>query len=199
MIKKLSQLCLLSSLICSYSFATPIKDSIVIPYQKSEFSIPDNYKNIIYNYPKKWQRLSGYEYSALHWEQFVVVFVNNKDDIYSNNHFEFMRVYEEDLDPEEDEINYKKYEVGTIILKESFLNIDSRPTTPLFLSGMIKRKPGYDPEFGDWEYFQSNPDGKIIAMGNSKDKQVEATCVNCHSNINDQDFVFATHYVVSPH
>jgi hypothetical protein len=196
---KLTLLCLFGTLICGYSFANNPEDNKTIPYQKSEFSIPDNYKNIIYNYPRKWQRLSGYEYSALHWEQFVVVFINNKTEVYSNNHSEFLRIYEEDLDPEEDEINYKKYEVGTIILKESFLNKDSRPTTPLLLSGMIKRKPGYDPEFGDWEYFQSSPDGKIIAMGNSKDKEIEATCVSCHSNINDQDFVFATHYVVSPH
>ena len=64
---------------------------------------------------------------------------------------------------------------------------------------MIKRKPGYDPKFGDWEYFQSSPDGKIVAKGNSKDKLIKETCINCHSNINDQDFVFATHYVVSPH
>lgn len=64
---------------------------------------------------------------------------------------------------------------------------------------MIKREPGYDPKFGDWEYFQSTPDGKLISRGNSQNEQIASTCVSCHSNITDQDFVFATHFSISAH
>lgn len=167
---------------------------VSIPYQTSDFVIPEQYKSRVVDYPQSWQRLSGYEYSALHWEQFVVIFINKNQDVYAGNYLEFIRIYEEDLDPEEDEIFFKKYPVGTVILKESFLNSNSRPTKALLLSGMIKREKGYDSKFGDWEYFQSNNDGKIIASGNSKDKLISTTCIDCHSNIEDKDFIFATHY-----
>ena len=170
-----------------------------VPYLTSDFSIPEQYKKIIVDYPKNWHRLSGYEYSALHWEQFVVIFMNKNQDVYANNHLEFIRIYEEDLDPEEDEILFKKYPVGTVILKESFLNEHSRPTNALLLSGMIKREKGYDPKYGDWEYFQSNKNGDIIAFGNSTNKLVNTTCIDCHSNIEDKDFIFATHYSIKAH
>lgn len=111
---------LIASLIGSICIVKATEETKKIPYKKSDFTIPKEYSKIINDYPKNWHRLSGYEYSALHWEQFVVVYINNKTDTYLNNHYEFMRIYEEDLDPEEDEINYKKYVVGTIILKESF-------------------------------------------------------------------------------
>lgn len=170
-----------------------------IPYLTSDFVIPDKYKDIIADYPKSWKRLSGYEYSALHWEQFVVIFMNKNQDVYANNHLEFIRIYEEDLDPEEDEIFFKNYPVGTVILKESFLNNHSRPTDALLLSGMIKREKGYDPKYGNWEYFQSTKQGQIIAHGNSTNKLVSTTCIDCHSNIEDKDFIFATHYSIKAH
>ncbi len=168
------------------------------PYQQTEFKIPESYQENIKGYPSSWRRLSGYEYSALHWDQFVVVYTNNGGDIYANNHFEFMRIYEEDLDYEEGEASYKDYAVGTILLKESFLSQNSRPGLSLLLSGMIKREKGYDSAFGDWEYFQSKKNGEIIVSGNSKDAEIQTMCIGCHSNIQDKDFVFATHYSLSP-
>ena len=108
-----------------------------------------------------------------------------------------MRIYEEDLDPEEDEINYKTYPVGTILLQESFLNEDSRPGKSLLLSGMIKRNAGFDSRYGDWEYFQSSIDGKLLFSGNSKNTGVMETCISCHGNIAEKDFVFATQYSIS--
>ena len=168
-----------------------------IPYQTTDFTIPAKYQSQIKNYPLAWQRLSGYEHSALHWEQFVLVFSNKSKEIYVNNHFEFMRVYEEDLDPEEDEITYKPYPIGTILLKESFLNEDSRPGKSLFLSGMIKRKKGYDSRYGDWEYFQSSTDGQLLFSGNSKNAPVMKTCIECHGHIAEKDFIFASHYSIT--
>ncbi|WP_111978880.1 cytochrome P460 family protein [Algibacillus agarilyticus] len=184
------QLCILG-IVCSFSSYANDK-----PYQKSEFKIPKLYKPDISHYPQNWKRLSGYEYSALHWKQFVVIYTNGSKAAYAANHLEFMRIFEEDLDPEEDEINYHTYPVGTILLKESFENVNSRPERSLFLSGMIKREIGYDPEFGDWEYFQSTPEGQIISKGNSQDAAVNATCISCHQNIPEKDFVFASHYSV---
>jgi hypothetical protein len=183
---------LISNSLLAQSSSTP-------PYQKSEFAIPDQYKNQIVGYPNNWRRLSGYEYSALHWEQFVVVYINKHSSVYAGNHLEFMRVFEEDLDPEEDDIHYQPYPVGTILLKESFLNEDSRPGQSLLLAGMIKREAGYDSEFGDWEYFQSAQNGQLLINGNSKSADIRETCVSCHSNIQEKDFVFATQYSMSPH
>jgi hypothetical protein len=197
MLKKLLLGVSLTVLLIGFVSANIEDNTSLPPYQKSEFIIPDTYKDLVFNYPNQWKRLSGYNYSALHWEQFVVVYTNNKGSVYANNHYEFMRVYEDDLDPEEDEINYKKYPIGTILLKESFLNKNSRPANPLLLSGMIKRQAGYDPQFGDWEYFQSDNQGQLLFSGNSKNTQVQVACISCHSNIQDQDYVFASHYSMS--
>jgi hypothetical protein len=176
------------------TLAVPHKE---LPHQTTDFTIPDKYKSLIKNYPLSWKRLSGFEYSALHWEQFVLVYTKDNKDTYVSNHLEFMRVYEEDLDPEEDEVNYETYPVGTVLLKESFLNVESRPGKSLLLSGMIKRKKGYDSSYGDWEYFQSSPDGKLLFSGNSTNAPVMKTCIECHGNISEKDFVFASHYSIS--
>ena len=167
------------------------------PYISTEFSIPDQYKSLITGYPNQWIRLTGYEYSAIHWKQFIIVYTNLADDVYANNHLEFMRIFDEDLD--DDEVEFQEYPVGTILLKESFINTNSKPGNPLLLSGMIKHEKNYDPDFGDWEYFQSTNDGTIIVSGNSKNPGVNAMCINCHVNIPEKDFVYSSNYSFTAH
>lgn len=72
------------------------------------------------------------------------------------------------------------YAVGSIILKEKLLN-DS--DTELF-TGMLKRKPGYNPDCGDWEFFVVSGDAKnVVARG-----RIES-CMECHKAYPETGFV----------
>jgi len=48
---------------------------------------------------------------------------------------------------------------------------------------MIKRRPGYDPAHGDWEYFYFE-DANKVESGKMN------SCIQCHSGAADKDYVF---------
>lgn len=51
------------------------------------------------------------------------------------------------------------------------------------LTYMVKLE-GYNPEAGDWFWAKMTPDGEIDAAGKP------AGCIECHGQVEDQDFVF---------
>jgi hypothetical protein len=53
------------------------------------------------------------------------------------------------------------------------------------VGGMIKRPAGYDPEYGDWEYFYFEDLSKI-------ESGKIASCMQCHSSAKAKDYVFGT-------
>lgn len=168
------------------------------PFSIYPFEIPQQYQKQLKNYRTSWTRLTGFEHSGLHWQQFITVFVNKDADVYSNNYQEYLR-YFQDSDEDEDEEDiaepkFKTYSPGTVVMKENFLSKDGIPSSALTLTFMIKREPGYDPENGDWEYVQSAKDGQIILAGNAKDPTVKQVCANCHVNIADRDYIFANFF-----
>jgi len=150
------------------------------------------------NYRASWTRLTGFEYSGLHWGQFVVIFANNGEDIYRNNYLAFLETYFTEDDEDEDEGEHKNtfiaYKKGTVFVKENYLSDRGHPTLPISLTIMIKREKGYDVGFGDWEYVMSDKKGNIILRGNSGNKKVFETCAKCHQNMVERDYVFATFY-----
>ncbi len=63
----------------------------------------------------------------------------------------------------------------------------------LLYTVMIKRKPGYNPEVGDWEFAVVSGDGsKTEASGKL------ANCMGCHQSRRDSDFVFRSYINVVP-
>ena len=145
--------------------------------------------------------MSGFELSALHWNQFVTIFVNQSADIYRHNYLEYLRVTQDDYDEEEDEnedgdiiSRFKSYPVGTIIAKEGYDSSNGKPGIPLFIVMMKKHPPGYDPKFGDWEYMKFTADGKTLLQGKSSEPQVNAQCAQCHINVGDRDYIFSSFF-----
>lgn len=165
------------------------------PFQVETFSVPNDYASIMENYRAQYLRVSGFEFSGLHWNTFVVIYLNRGGLIYRNNYFEYVRVYLENDDDEEDlEPIFQTYKRGTIVLKESFSSSEGKPGRALYLTGMIKREKGYDPQGEDWEYFMSNSDGDFMMRGSSADTTIQKECSNCHSNVSDRDYIFSTYY-----
>ncbi len=87
----------------------------------------------------------------------------------------------------------KTFPVGSILLKEKY----ERPKTefgtparlpenakPELLTAMVKRKKGFAPEVGDWEFYVLSGDMKRVT---NKDLEY---CVSCHQTQKNQDFVF---------
>lgn len=74
------------------------------------------------------------------------------------------------------------FPVGAVVLKEKFS--DAAGTKTELFTGMIKRKPGYNPECGDWEFFTlPNDASRISERGKIQD------CMECHEEYEKSDFV----------
>ena len=79
-----------------------------------------------------------------------------------------------------------KFPAGSMIVKEKLGSRDS--TTPEVLTVMIKRKPGYNPESGDWEYLVLDGAAtKIVEQGKL------TRCSSCHNYYKHSDFVTRTY------
>ena len=223
-------------------------------YGPTPWTLPEEYRRFLNSdYRRAFFRMTGIEYSGLHWKQFVMVYMNIRPEIYVKNYYEYVRLYYSDSDDdwggnegtedddkdgghevwdneEEDwdDIDYNddqdddwddtegdddkgwnetkadmsgedsipKFELflpGTILLKEHYKNEDGQPGAPETITLMIKREEGYDPNAGDWEYSQFDTNGKILMEGRSRRAKIYQSCVECHANIKERDYVFTTY------
>lgn len=79
-----------------------------------------------------------------------------------------------------------KFPVGSIIVKEKLESPES--TEPEVLTVMIKRKSGYNPENGNWEYLVLDGAAtKIVEQGKLE------RCAVCHRSYTRSDFVTRTY------
>ena len=179
-----------SIIVLSLSFSLQANPFGVYPFES-----PKKYAEQLKDYRDSWTRLTGFEHSGLHWQQFVVVFINKDADVYEHNYKEYLRYYQDyDEDEDEDEIEppqFKSYSPGTIILKENFASGEGIPNNGISVTLMIKREAGFDSANGDWEYVQYSKNGDLMVAGSSQDPVVKEVCASCHLNIADRDYVFA--------
>lgn len=196
-----STLLTLLSLLAGLWFATPAlaKDPLQNPFGITQFKASKENKALYGKYRKRWQRMTGFELSSLHWNQFVAVFINQSPEVYRANYVEYLRTSQDDYDDwDEDEEegtptnNFKSYPVGTIVAKEGFTSHEGKPGLPTFLVLMKKHPKGYDDANGNWEYLKFAPDGQELLKGSAKDPRVMAECAGCHINVADRDYIFST-------
>lgn len=81
------------------------------------------------------------------------------------------------------------FEIGGIIVKESFTfdikgGVDSGP---LFF--MEKMKPGYNPSSNDWKFVEVNLDGSFSETG-GQNSELTQRCIQCHKRRKQSDFLF---------
>ncbi|WP_046004383.1 cytochrome P460 family protein [Pseudoalteromonas rubra] len=167
------------------------------PFGVYPFKIPEQYRAELKGYRTQWKRVTGFEHSGLHWQQFIVVFLNKDARVYESNYLEYLRLYQdydEDEDEEEPVPNFKSYSEGTIVLKENFSAQSGSPHEALTITMMIKRQPGYSPTHGDWEYVQFDNQGKVLLAGKGSDSAIQKVCASCHESIKERDYIFANFY-----
>lgn len=176
------------------------------PFNIEQFKPSKENTKLYGEYRRKWHRLSGFELSSLHWNQFVSIFINQSPNIYRNNYLEYLRSSQDDWDDDWDDEDeegkqtqskFKAYPVGTVIAKEGFDSSKGKPGNALFISIMRKREKGYDSANGDWEYLQFDPNGQTLLKGKATQKDVQAQCASCHLNVADRDFIFSSFYTGS--
>lgn len=97
------------------------------------------------NYQQQWRRLTGFEHSGLHWEQFVVIYTNHGERAYRNNFLEFSAWFD-DPEDEDNQPEYFTYPVGTIFIKENYQMLNGKPADPKSITVMVKHPQGYDAE-----------------------------------------------------
>lgn len=163
------------------------------PYHVQMFKIDDHSIPNSKNYRKNWTRLTGFEYSGLHWGQFVIIYTHLGEQTFRHNYLQYVNWFD-DPDDEDNEPSFEVYPVGTVLLKENFSVKNGAPDTPQTVAAMIKRASGFDPQMGDWEYIQLDVQGNIIVQGHSRQPDVYNTCASCHQNVADRDYVFSNIY-----
>jgi hypothetical protein len=83
----------------------------------------------------------------------------------------------------------RPYPVGAVVVKDKSARELARDGVAnnvgyeQGVGGMVKRAPGYDPEFGDWEYFYFEDIDEI-------DQGKLENCSNCHARAREKDYVF---------
>ena len=97
---------------------------------------------------------------------------------------------------DETEPNFIMYPVGTVFLKEHFISNKGKPDLAISTTLMIKKKPGFDPKNGDWEYLQFTKEGVQTIRGKADEPAVKINCADCHKNMAERDYVFATHSIL---
>jgi len=188
------------SVLLVFSFSSSSFSDESNPFAKDLFKIPNKYQKDFGDYRARLKRLSGFEFSGLHWNNFVVVYAGFDKGVYKKNYFEYLKFInmdEEDEEDEEVEINYKDYPVGAIIIKENYASKNSLPSEPESLTIMKKMPAGYDTKNGDWFYLQTDSEGRLLIEGKHGDPVVTEVCSKCHSNIKDRDFIFSTFFTVN--
>ncbi len=89
-------------------------------------------------------------------------------------------------------------DVGTIITKKTYMKDDMGDKGDLLVTfAMVKRKDGYYPEGGDWEYYQmpndgtvdynQNPNGEIAKAAASGQMEM---CAGCHASASGSNWLF---------
>ena len=164
------------------------------PFSFYPFALPQAQADYFQGYREQWSRLTGFEYSGLHWKQFIAIFSNTGEAVFRHNYRTRLAEIEADEEEEDFEGAFKAYAPGTILLKENYTSHLGKPSDPLTLTIMIKRASGYDPKRGDWEYLQTSVDGAIIVHGNSQNSTIEKACAECHNNVSERDYIFSSFY-----
>jgi hypothetical protein len=146
------------------------------------------------DYRSRWAQLSRIAVSGMHWNQWVIVYSNLGEAPYHHNQQLWWNQEQASgwADGSQQAVDYTHYQPGTVLLKEGFSGPAAHHLQPTFLALMVKHPPGYDAEYGDWEFIQSSPQGKVMVRGPMSAPGVAAACGNCHSNVADRDFVFST-------
>jgi hypothetical protein len=164
------------------------------PFDVYPFVVPQNISVDLSNYRNQWDRLTGFEYSGLHWMQFIVVYSNTGKEVFLHNYKTYLDQFEAEEEEEDFDGSFQKYSEGAVVVKENYNSDHGRPGQATTLTIMIKHAPGYDADNGDWEYMQTDVSGNILLRGNSADVNVNKTCAECHANVAERDYVFSTFY-----
>lgn len=164
----------------------------------------ESYQKIAHDPKGQWKLVVDFGYSEQHWKEGVVAYVNQKAyDTYMNNYYTYLRDLEFDCDKDDedepacgpDSFKYQPYQVDAILLKENFqlkgVNGFYQPIGPTSVTMMVKRKAGFDPKYGDWEYMEWNAEGEIKLRGKGSEKKVYSRCSKCHSGVGDRFFIFS--------
>jgi len=178
-------------------------EKVINPFHVMPFTLPKGSGQSYVDYRKNWSRLTGFEYSGLHWKQFVAIFVNKGADIYRENYLAYLSLYRDDDDEDEEDEDeseqvFKAYPDGTVFLKENYQSKQGKPGEPSSLTLMIKKQAGFDTQGGDWEYLQSDVAGNIIMQGSAQDPQIKKACADCHMNMAERDYIFSTFLTSKP-
>ncbi len=139
----------------------------------------------------EWAETSGPEFSPTHWDYYFRNFINQDVEVFKENYNKVaeemeLRELGEDID-----VEYIEYKPGTIIAKEHMDEEYDKKSQMGTL--MIKERPGYDTDAGDWRYVEIRS-GKIILDGNSQNHKVFKRCVDCHANVKNRNYIYNNYF-----
>jgi len=92
-------------------------------------------------------------------------------------------IYMNELAAQAFDADAKTYPVGAVVVKEKAFYASPTGSSAGGVGGMVKRSSGFDPSNGDWEYFYQDD---VISLTTG----IIRSCVDCHKQAADHDYVF---------
>jgi len=156
------------------------------------FVVPKVLDQELRQYRQQWVRVTNLEQSALHWNQAVVLYMNQGIAQYRSNYAQQRQMADGEQPSDPTQQGFAAYPSGTVLLKENYLLAPGVAPQPASVTVMLKREGGYDPAMGDWQFLQFDPAGNLLVNGNSRTPQVDTACAFCHRGMVERDYVFST-------
>jgi hypothetical protein len=103
--------------------------------------------------------------------------------LHNKGELTFAKIFVNDLAATVIREDKPNFPIGSIIIREKLLNAEA--IQPEVLTVMVKRKIGFSPKSGDWEYFVMSGDAAKI-----KQHETIGSCSKCHAQAAATDFVF---------
>lgn len=160
------------------------------------FPADEDYTPLVRDFRTEFKKLSTLEFSGLHGNRNLQVYINKNASAFVNNHQNYRRKFEADDDDAGSSVDgYVAYPAGTIIVAAHYdpkIKKVTPQVMPDFVTMMLKRAPGYDPDNGNWQYVKVTNKGRVIVDGSAQNYAARVVCVECHRNVRNRDNIFAT-------
>jgi hypothetical protein len=142
---------------------------------------------VLDTYRHAYTRVADGQFSAVHWDQHVAIFINSATDTYQRNHAQFLALKEDPLLIPA----FTPYPAGTVVVKEHRSPLQIGQHEPGSWCVMLKDAARNDDA---WRYVEIDRQRGVVLDGYADSPSVRERCATCHAEAKASDYVFSSYF-----